>query len=397
MRILLCGLNERVVGGVETYLRALMAHLLAKGHECLYAYEIPGGSGPPVAGSERAHQLSQDPARDAAAFQPDVIFQNGLRDPRNELSLAELAPVAFYVHDYGGMCISGTRRFAVPGKAICGRVFGAGCWGPYFIRRCGGLNPATALGLYQQNQLRSKSLREADVVLCASGYMRQRLLDHGIPSEGVRTVPYFVQDPVSVGSVGTRFGARRLLFLGRVTDLKGWPELLEAVELLRFRGKIWTLVIAGDGPDLPRLLQAARQRGLAVERHPWLEPESRDRLLAGCTVLLLPSTWPEPFGLVGLEAARLGVPAVAFDVGGIRDWLSPGLTGEIAQPADPGALADAAERAVSSQAHYQRLSSAALQMAARFNAPRHLDALEEALAAAIVKRTRSASRLLGAQ
>jgi glycosyltransferase involved in cell wall biosynthesis len=397
MRILLCGINERVVGGVETYLRSLMAQLSGRGHQCLYGYEVPGGSGSVVAASERSHHLSGHPARDAAAFKPDIIFQNSLLDPRSELSVAEVAPVAFYVHAYGGMCISGTRRFAVPGKTVCGRVFGPGCWGPYFVRRCGGLNPATALGLYQQNQLRSRSLRAADVLLCASDYMRQRLLDHGILAERVRTVPYFVQEPASLSSVEDRLGARRLLFLGRMTELKGWPELLEVVALLQSRGKLWTLVVAGDGPDRPRLLQVARHRRLAVEHHPWLESEARDRLIAGCTLLLLPSTWPEPFGLVGLEAARLGVPAVAFDVGGIREWLSPGLNGEIAPPADPSALADATERAVSSEAHYARLSSAAVQMAARFNAARHLEALEEALASAIANRARGASGLLGSQ
>jgi glycosyltransferase involved in cell wall biosynthesis len=56
--------------------------------------------------------------------------------------------------------------------------------------------------------------------------------------------------------------------------------------------------------------------------------------LRSATVLAMPGTWPEPFGLVGLEAGALGVPAVAFDVGGIREWLRPGENGYLV-PADP--------------------------------------------------------------
>jgi glycosyltransferase involved in cell wall biosynthesis len=49
---------------------------------------------------------------------------------------------------------------------------------------------------------------------------------------------------------------------------------------------------------------------------------------------VVPSLWPEPFGLVGLEAARLSVPAVAFDVGGVTEWLKDGVNGFLA-PGDP--------------------------------------------------------------
>ena len=58
--------------------------------------------------------------------------------------------------------------------------------------------------------------------------------------------------------------------------------------------------------------------------------------LARASVAALPSSWPEPFGLVGLEAAALGVPTVAFDVGGISEWLRHDVNG-VAVPGPPSA------------------------------------------------------------
>ena len=67
----------------------------------------------------------------------------------------------------------------------------------------------------------------------------------------------------------------------------------------------------------------------------WLNGDERWRALAEATLLAIPSSWPEPFGLVGLEAGALGIPAVAFDVGGIREWLRPASTAFSRPPIRP--------------------------------------------------------------
>ena len=55
-------------------------------------------------------------------------------------------------------------------------------------------------------------------------------------------------------------------------------------------------------------------------------------LLASAGLLVVPSLWPEPFGLVGFEAAAHGVPVAGFRVGGIPEWLIDGVTGHLADP-----------------------------------------------------------------
>ncbi|HEV3331393.1 MAG TPA: glycosyltransferase, partial [Bryobacteraceae bacterium] len=104
-------------------------------------------------------------------------------------------------------------------------------------------------------------------------------------------------------------------------------------------------------------------------------------LLAATDLLAVPSLWPEPFGLVGIEAGAWGVPAVGYAVGGIPDWLIPGETGELA-PGDPptvAGLADAIVRALESAAHHAELQRGARQLARRFTLEAHLTKLELAL------------------
>jgi glycosyltransferase involved in cell wall biosynthesis len=396
MRLLFTGIHEGIVGGVETYLRTLVPELLARGHDCVYAFELPRADHKAPVVSPNSLLLDSTFLAQVASFEPDVIVQNSLRDPRRELALAEKWPVVFVAHAYGGMCISGTRRHARPAPEVCSKRFGLECWKFYFTRRCGGLNPGTALSLYRENQLRRQALLAADAVVAASETMSDLVKTHGVPAELVTTIPYYVPPPPELTSsvVRTRHSAKRALFLGRLTDLKGWRLFLRAAAILRERGNTWKVVIAGDGPDRQELQAEASRLNLRLELHPWLEPRARDELIEGATVLVLPSTWPEPFGLVGLEAARLGVPTVAFDVGGIRDWLIPERTGLLASPGSSESLASSIARSVDDEFLYHRMSEEARLQAQSFSIERYVKALEAVLRRAAGRPSRNSCTTL---
>jgi glycosyltransferase involved in cell wall biosynthesis len=107
-------------------------------------------------------------------------------------------------------------------------------------------------------------------------------------------------------------------------------------------------------------------------------------VLAETDALVVPSLWPEPFGLVGLEAAAAGVPAVAFATGGIPDWLRDGQTGCLAKAAGarPEALADAVVRCVGDRAVLAMLAAHASAFARESTIGRHFGQLDAVLAAA---------------
>jgi glycosyltransferase involved in cell wall biosynthesis len=143
---------------------------------------------------------------------------------------------------------------------------------------------------------------------------------------------------------------------------------------------------AGDG-GLRRAWQARASRefpagsAATVEFTGWVGPDERDRLLDDADLLVVPSLWPEPFGLIGLEAAGRGVPAAAFDVGGIGEWLRDGINGYLApaRPPRAEALAEAIAKCLTDPAVHARISGGALQMASVHSMQAHATALLEVL------------------
>jgi glycosyltransferase involved in cell wall biosynthesis len=169
--------------------------------------------------------------------------------------------------------------------------------------------------------------------------------------------------------------------------LKGADLLMDALaHAAGLLGRELRAVIAGEGPERRELearATALREAGrLSVELPGWIDADARDALLARTRVLAVPSRWPEPFGLVGLEAGRFGVPAVAFDVGGIRTWLTADGNGVLVAPADGAAGFGAALASVLRDASArERLGAGARAAADRFSAAAHVTELERLLSA----------------
>jgi glycosyltransferase involved in cell wall biosynthesis len=167
--------------------------------------------------------------------------------------------------------------------------------------------------------------------------------------------------------------------VGRLIEPKGGRFLVEAAQRASaVLGGPLKLVVAGDGPERVSLEARAQKIGVNAEFVGWVDSVQRTKLMREADVLAVPSVWPEPFGLVGIEAGCVGLPAVGFTVGGIPDWLLPGKCGELA-PGDPPTIAGLAAalcRALSSPDHLQRLSRGAWEVAHRFTLSAHVAALE---------------------
>ncbi|HEV2856128.1 MAG TPA: glycosyltransferase family 4 protein [Thermoanaerobaculia bacterium] len=116
-----------------------------------------------------------------------------------------------------------------------------------------------------------------------------------------------------------------LAFVGRLVSDKGVDILLEALAQLAGRGLTPRLSVIGDGPEAPRLREQARRLGLE-DRIDFLGTRTDEelcRLLNRHRILVVPSRYNEPFGIVALEGIACGCVVVGSEGGGLKDAIGP--------------------------------------------------------------------------
>jgi glycosyltransferase involved in cell wall biosynthesis len=123
--------------------------------------------------------------------------------------------------------------------------------------------------------------------------------------------------------------SRELAFVGRLVSDKGVDVLLDALGLLADRGLRPRLSVIGDGPERPRLEAQAVRLGIAsqIDFLGTRTGEELVRLLNGHRILVVPSRYEEPFGIVALEGIACGCLVVGSEGGGLKEAIGPcGLT-----------------------------------------------------------------------
>lgn len=116
-----------------------------------------------------------------------------------------------------------------------------------------------------------------------------------------------------------------LVFVGRLVSDKGVDVLLDALAHLAEQGLAPRLTVVGDGPEAPALREQARRLGLA-DRIDFLglrADEELVRLLNEHRVLVVPSRYREPFGIVALEGIACGCVVVGSAGGGLPEAIGP--------------------------------------------------------------------------
>jgi len=152
-----------------------------------------------------------------------------------------------------------------------------------------------------------------------------------------------------------------ILFLGRIGDLKGTPQLGEALSRMRDVPN-WRATIAGDG-NVEGARAKVAEYGLAdrVDVPGWVGPERVHQLIATADVLVLPS-FIENLPLSIIEAMASGVAVVATPVGAVPDIVRDGETGLLVPVGDVDALQAALTRLVNDKPLRQRLGAAGLAL-----------------------------------
>jgi glycosyltransferase involved in cell wall biosynthesis len=368
-------------GGVGAHVQAAAAALAESGVEVhVLAARIDSHESFPgvtVCHLPRLHERRATPRERLGAYdsaQPLAVHFHQLEDPGFVSHLRRSAPVLISAHGYPG-CTSGVYFFE-PGHE-CTRAHGPGCVPNLVARGCAHTRyPRTLPRKYLMVSRGLASFRRADLAISYSAAVDRHLAANGLRRRAV--IPFFPTMPASEAAAAAH--ERRVLVAGRVDNTKGVGVLIEAVSRLDAE-----LVVCGDGRQEAALRTLAERLGVAerVRFAGWLAPEQLAREIAATAIVAMPSLWPEPFGLVGLEAMAAARPVVASATGGILDWLEDGVTGIAVPPGDTPALAAALGALLDDPGRRREMGEAGRELVARrYTKRHHVEGLRAAYAGA---------------
>ena len=331
-------------GGVQVHIRELAGCLLDEGHDvqvlapARHAVPEPwvrvvgrpvnlryNASSAPIDPRPWSYRVVMDALR---AFRPDVLHAHEPEAPSTSMwaTLASRAPVVATFHSGA----EGSRLFAVAAP---------------LIRRV----------------TRRISVRVA-VSRAAERFVAARIGgSFQIVPNGVHVVRFANSRPAQLGP------GRKLLFVGRLDERKGFATAVRAFASLAFERPDLRLIVVGDGPERSAI------DGLSVD--------VRDRISmlgtvantdlppyhAACDLYLGTSIGGESFGIVLVEAMAAGLPVVASDIPGYDEVVRDGVDGLLVSPRDPAALAAAAGSILDDPDLAARLSDAGRARARTFD------------------------------
>jgi glycogen(starch) synthase len=208
--------------------------------------------------------------------------------------------------------------------------------------------------------LYGRALRSATWVSCNSHALHGDLCRR-VPEVAHRSsVIYYGMDAPALPPAPRPNAEPRILGFGRLVADKGFDLALRAFATVSRRLPQARLVLAGEGPARADLERLAARLGVApaVEFVGRVAPDDIPALINTASLVVVPSRWDEPFGLVALEAALMERPVVAARVGGLVEVVEHETTGLLVDKEDPDALANAMAALLEDSATADRMGRA---------------------------------------
>jgi glycosyltransferase involved in cell wall biosynthesis len=306
---------------------------------------------------------------DALSVRPAMVHMHQVDDPDVVEVMQRKAPVVVSAHGFTA-CTSGVHYFR-PGQQ-CTRAHGPGCVPNLLARGCAHMRNLTSLPARYRYATRGlQALTRADLAVSYSSCVDGHLAANGVARRKI--VPYFPTMPAKLCSEDAQ--RQRVVFAGRVVTPKGVGVLIRAA-----RDVDADFLICGEGRQLEAMRRLARRLGMEdrIFFRGWLEPDELAQEFANASVVVVPSLWPEPFGIVGIEAFAAGRPAIASDTGGICDWLDDGVSGLLVSPGDARGLARALNELLADPARRRSMGIEGKKtVAARFSPENHVAAIAD--------------------
>ncbi len=336
-------------GGAESTIRLLAEGLARRGCTSALLHGPKTGSGeermaslfevcwPFTDESYGARRATTSGLSRALDFLPDVALVHKLDDITLLRELCDSGiPLVRMVHDHDIYC-QRRHRYLPLSRQICTRQAGWAC-GIHcgVVRNPGGHFPVKLA--WPGLKLRELALnRSFSHHITVSDHLKGELIRHDFDPSRITTL--WPPSRAAAPDFSPTYAEPLIVFAGQLLRGKGVDVLLESLTRLRTPG--FRLAVIGDGSHRATCEKLTRDLGLTdrVTFTGWVPQDELHRHYRSARVGVLPSVWPEPLGAVGIEMMQHGLPVVAFDVGGVSEWLQHSHSGYLVDVFDREGLA----------------------------------------------------------
>ena len=359
--------NERIeiAGGVETFIDALLSRW-PKSTWISVRFSFDGVEIQTRGIESTCHVSFQSWATSERVTERySFIFIHSVSEPRLIRELYDLGlPLIRFVHEPRMFC-PGHSKYLLNADEICCRPFGLHCVSSAYLQKCAPRNPKALVKALSNSFFEKKSSpRYYSLVVCMSEYIFNQLSEAQFEMKNVHIVPYFVSGAICKTKT---YGHKKIVYAGRLIEHKGVHIAIEAVAPLLLQDPQLTFEIIGTGMHgyEKRLREFCLKLGIGdqVKWLGWLNQSAVKEHIGGSTVVVFPSVYPEAFGIVGIEAMSLGKPVVAFDVGGVSDWLEHEKTGFLLKERDVPGMTQAIHTLLTDEHRRERMGDECLTVA----------------------------------
>lgn len=207
-----------------------------------------------------------------------------------------------------------------------------------------------------------------DAAICMTAFIKRNLLEGGWIKPDSQVIPHgFDLDEWPFQPSAPSSGSTlRLVYVGRLDPLKGIDSLIEALSALKTSFPQLSLTISSAVSDTTqhssqtyrRKLESRAQELEVITAVNFVQTprEKLADLYAAHHILIFPSIWQEPYGLIPLEAMACGTPVIATGTGGSGEYLRDGENCLLYPPGDVAALVQAVQKLANDTPLQTRLS-----------------------------------------
>jgi N-acetyl-alpha-D-glucosaminyl L-malate synthase BshA len=245
----------------------------------------------------------------------------------------------------------------------------------------------TLVGLEQgYYELTRYAIRQQDLLTTPSDWLARETATHFHTNGDVQVIPNFVdlarfapkRDCQARSQLAPK-GWRIITHASNFRPVKRVEEVVGAFATLR-RSIPAVLVLAGDGPDLPKAEALARELGVRDDLRLLGQQAQIETVLQASDLFLLPSR-AESFGLAALEAMATGCPVLGYHAGGLPEVVEDGVSGILCPEGSDACLGSLAARLLQDEPRYQSMRAAARARAEQFDVAKVIDRYESSLQA----------------